>query len=724
MLRKVSSAFFFFVWLNAASQVPDITFRNIDVWPSVGNAQRMSKIAQDHHGNLWFTSTEGIYRYDNSRIESYTFSPEGNSLSSNQTHEVYVDRNGRVLVGTEYGTIDAYDPLADKFVPLISAEAGMRRIYKIIEDTTCSMMIGASRGIFRCQGNIDAFENLLPLPPVDPRGHEVRALLPDRRDPSLVWFGGLSIFGQVNLYTGKYTLIEYPYISQESGKGLLITDLYQSPDQRLYASTWGGAIISFDPVSTRWEQYLAKPDQSMEEDLVILKLVPQGDSLLWFSAAERIGVFHLRSETYAYVEQSEHNPLLLAPAKYYTGLLITAQGNIVTTREQGFSISSSIYVNGHSLPYQPVISSVTIDDESPGITQAGFLTEGIAVSPKESELVITLAAPGYFNTSPVKYSYILQGFDKKWSVPSTSNIIRYTNLTPGREFTFAFKATVDGKTWNTGMPVMVNKDARLWQMPLFQLSLLAAVSGLVVFIFRARIRSIKRSETIKSAFAEQKADLELKALRAQMNPHFVFNSLNSIKHYILTNDPFKAAEYLTDFATLIRSTMQNSSEKVISLSAELEHLFLYIQLEQMRFKHKFDFNCTVEPDVDADKTAIPPLILQPFVENAIWHGLMHKKEPGFIRIYIKKEKAMVVCTIEDNGVGRKRAKLLNSKSATSYKSMGMGITQNRIEIHNKLQKQGITINLDDRIDPQGEVCGTIVTVCIPVDNTLNNLKDN
>lgn len=720
MLRKVFVAFFLFLWLNAVSQVPDITFRNIDAWSSVGSTQRMGKSAQDHHGNLWFTSTEGIYRYDNSQIESYTFSPKGNSLSSNQTQEVFVDRYGRVLVGTEYGTIDAYDPLTDKFVPLISAETGMRRIYKIIEDATCHIMIGASQGIFRCRGNIDSFENLLPFPPVDPRGHEVRALLPDRRDPSIVWFGGLSIFGQVNLQTGKYTLIEYPYISQESGRRLLITDLYQAPDLRLYAATWGGAIISYDPVRTRWEQYKAMPDPSMKEDLVILKLEPQGDSLVWFSAAERIGVFHLRSETYSYVEVSEHNPSWLAPAKYYTGLLITPQGNIVTTREKGFSISSSIYSNGHALPYQPVISSVTIDDESPGITQSGYLTDGITVSPQASELVITLAAPGYFNTSPVKYSYFLKGFDKKWSVPSTANIIRYTNLTPGREFNFAFKATVDNKVWNTGIPVIVNKEARLWQIPWFQFSMLAAFSGLAIFIFRARIRSIKRSETIKSAFAEQKADLELKALRAQMNPHFVFNSLNSIKHYILTNNPFKAAEYLTDFATLIRSTMQNSSEKVISLSAELEHLFLYIQLEQMRFRHKFDFNCTVEPDVDADTTVIPPLILQPFVENAIWHGLMHKKEPGFIRIYIKKENAMVVCTIEDNGVGRSKAKLLNSKSATSYKSMGMGITKNRIEIYNKLQKQGITIDLGDRIDQQGEMCGTIVTICIPVGNHLND----
>jgi LytS/YehU family sensor histidine kinase len=211
------------------------------------------------------------------------------------------------------------------------------------------------------------------------------------------------------------------------------------------------------------------------------------------------------------------------------------------------------------------------------------------------------------------------------------------------------------------------------------------------------------------------AELELKALRAQMNPHFMFNSLNSIKNYILRAEPKIAAEYLSSFAHLIRLILQNSREKTITLQEELETLILYIELEQIRFENKFEFHCIVEDGLSLEQIRIPPMMLQPFVENAIWHGLMHMKESGNLYLRFSREGKMIASTIEDDGVGRKKALEMKSLSATRYKSMGMGITKDRMDIMNKMDDLGITAEIIDKYNDKGVPEGTKVIIRIPDD---------
>jgi LytS/YehU family sensor histidine kinase len=198
-----------------------------------------------------------------------------------------------------------------------------------------------------------------------------------------------------------------------------------------------------------------------------------------------------------------------------------------------------------------------------------------------------------------------------------------------------------------------------------------------------------------------------------MNPHFMFNSLNSIKNYILHAEPKMAAEYLSNFAHLIRMILQNSREKSITLQEELDSLILYIELEQIRFENKFQFSCEIGDGVQMEQVMIPPMLLQPFIENAIWHGLMLKKEPGHLSLTFSKYGNRISCVIDDDGVGRDKAAEMKSLTATRYKSMGMGITRDRIEIMNKMDTLGITVDIIDKLDPTGRPNGTRVIVNIP-----------
>ena len=225
----------------------------------------------------------------------------------------------------------------------------------------------------------------------------------------------------------------------------------------------------------------------------------------------------------------------------------------------------------------------------------------------------------------------------------------------------------------------------------------------------------QRVSQLRSDFERRVADTEMTALRAQMNPHFIFNCLNSIKLYTLQNDADKASDYLTKFSRLIRLVLENSRSDLVPLQNELDALQLYIELEAMRFKHKVQFRIEVAPDIDQRYLCIPPLLLQPYVENAIWHGLMHKSEGGTVMVVVSQPKDNLLhIEITDDGVGRERAGELKSKSAGKHKSFGMQVTADRIRMINQLYNTQTQARIVDLVDSFGEACGTRVILEIPV----------
>jgi LytS/YehU family sensor histidine kinase len=232
---------------------------------------------------------------------------------------------------------------------------------------------------------------------------------------------------------------------------------------------------------------------------------------------------------------------------------------------------------------------------------------------------------------------------------------------------------------------------------------------------RFRLKLERSEKERQMAELKQKAtELEMQALRAQMNPHFIFNSLNSINRFILQNERAQASEYLTKFSKLVRMILQNSAASLITLDSELESLGLYLNLEALRFNYHFDYKISVPKDLDISALQVPPLILQPYVENAIWHGLMHKEEKGQLDIEVSEEDDHLYFKITDNGIGREKARALASKSATKHKSMGLRITAHRIAMLQNSESLESPVTINDLVNADGSAAGTEVVIKMPV----------
>jgi hypothetical protein len=216
------------------------------------------------------------------------------------------------------------------------------------------------------------------------------------------------------------------------------------------------------------------------------------------------------------------------------------------------------------------------------------------------------------------------------------------------------------------------------------------------------------SEKTKSELQHQASELEMQALRAQMNPHFIFNCLSSINRFILKTETEAASNYLTKFSRLIRMVLNNSKKPFISLEDELEMLCLYLDMEKLRFKDSFDYSITFTNSIDDGNVFVPPLLLQPFAENAIWHGLMHKEGQGHLEIKLSMDKKVLTCVITDNGVGRNKAAEFKRKSVEKQKSMGLQITTERLALLNKDHDEQTFFNIEDITDNEGKSAGTRV----------------
>lgn len=222
-------------------------------------------------------------------------------------------------------------------------------------------------------------------------------------------------------------------------------------------------------------------------------------------------------------------------------------------------------------------------------------------------------------------------------------------------------------------------------------------------------------ENIKAELRQRATELEMQALRAQMNPHFIFNCLSSINRFILKNETKEASKYLTRFSRLMRMVLHNSNKRMITLEDEVQMLQLYLEMERVRFKNAFSYNISYLNEIDADNVFVPPLLLQPFCENAIWHGLMNLGEgnnQGRLDIMLQMVNESLHCTISDNGIGRKRAEELKTKSVEKDKPLGINITRDRLALINRSSDFQSFFKIDDLMNDEGQPAGTKVTLII------------
>ena len=242
----------------------------------------------------------------------------------------------------------------------------------------------------------------------------------------------------------------------------------------------------------------------------------------------------------------------------------------------------------------------------------------------------------------------------------------------------------------------------------------ATVLSAVLLLIRFGGNQIRREEQLKLDFERRLSKVEMRALRSQMNPHFIFNCLNSIDYYILKNETEKASDYLNRFSRLIRLILQNSRKNQVNLKDELEALRLYVEMETLRFQGQFVYTIQIKNGLVPVDHEIPPMLLQPYVENAIWHGLLHSDKPGRLDIILAMQGHSLICVIQDNGVGRQYVQELNASSKLKTRSMGTKITEDRLELFSKLYHNEASVQIIDLTEVDGTACGTRVELRIPV----------
>ena len=389
--------------------------------------------------------------------------------------------------------------------------------------------------------------------------------------------------------------------------------------------------------------------------------------------------------------------------------LLYANGNLVVGQRGTINYLRLNDLGSWSFDLKPAVNSITVDTTVFFVRGNPGKDTLLPLSYNHNTITFSFSAQEFLMPERIEYAYQLAGIDKVWQYTNSFNRkVTYSQLSPG-VYTFNLKAQVTGGDWSAGtVSYTIKIVPAFWQRPGFKWLLALSVAGLFWLLYKNRVQAIRKKELFKSAQEKEMLELEAKALRSQMNPHFVFNSLNSIKSLINRNENEKAADYLTTFSKLIRTLFQNSDKREISLHEEMETCKLYAQIEKMRFNEKVNFNFETDETVDLKDIKVPALILQPFIENAIWHGLMTKESGGTVLISVKQEKNQVECIIDDDGIGRQESAQLKTKFESSYQSRGTSLTQSRLKLDRVLNNREDHIQIIDKYAEDGKPVGTKV----------------
>jgi ligand-binding sensor domain-containing protein len=330
----------------------------------------------------------------------------------------------------------------------------------------------------------------------------------------------------------------------------------------------------------------------------------------------------------------------------------------------------------------------------------------------ENSISLSFSTLGFSLPGKIKYQYKLEGYDKEWINTTDRNYVSYTNLNSGK-YEFQVRcANADGIWSDDYTRLQITIATPFYKTWWFILASVLLVVQLIYMIYKNKINQIREKEAIRIQYTKELAEVEMKALRAQINPHFLFNSLNSINNFILRNDTKLASRYLVKFSQLVRNILNNSSATFINLEEELQTIELYMIIEGMRFSNQFSYQIVLSPEIQPGSIRIPSLLLQPYVENAIWHGLLHKDGEKNIVISVKRNDQQYICIeIEDNGVGREKARQLESKTK-KHKSFGMALGESRLRLMNLGSTPQSSVEVVDLHNVDGEATGTKIIITL------------
>jgi ligand-binding sensor domain-containing protein len=345
-------------------------------------------------------------------------------------------------------------------------------------------------------------------------------------------------------------------------------------------------------------------------------------------------------------------------------------------------------------------------------------TTGFTLKHSDNNIAFQFVGISYKSAGNISYQYRLIGLDTNWKTTNETSL-NYPSLLSGK-YELQIKAVNKFGVQSNLIHIRFEILKTFFEKTGIRLLLIAAIVICLWLMINYRIRIIGKRESEKSDTVKKMAELEQMALKSQMNPHFIFNCLNSIQHYVIDKDIVGANEFISKFSRLIRLTLNNSSKKDISLADEIDYITTYMELEQKRFEDKFIFNIFSE-GIMKHEYFIPPMILQPYIENAIRHGVRYREDGnGKIIIKMEKDADYLICIIADNGIGRKLSQRYKSSNPIEYQSKGMELTAKRIDMFNKSHSSKIHIKINDLANELDEPLGTEVLIYFPLAEIEND----
>jgi len=657
-------------------------------------------ISTDSKGNVWIgTSGKGltVTNKDLSKCEHY--SKELNNIQSNRIMALHHDSDDNLWIGTQ----------GDGLLKINKNSKNAKQIDFIPCQTIWDIEAGEDDHLWICSRN-NGLINLntkrnswvnYNLENSSITSNNIRVIQKGLSD-HIVYLGSEEGYViKFNMITKEFINLEFADQSTGAIKALCIHN------DKLLIGTQKSGILIYDLLSGK-KSKIDKTDGLKNN--VIYSILPQNEEFVWVSS--NLGISQLNMSAV----DSDHRELVrqhftkdngLGCNEFNTGAShIDKNGNLYFGGIDGVYYFNPKYILKNTNAVDVLLLDlITTDSDGKHVSEIYNKNE-IELDYRQRNFQIRYVAQDYDVKSNTKFKYKLDGINEEWISNEKNELVNFSNVPPGN-YLFEVKASNNDGIWNqNSTAIRIQIIPAFWQTLWFKALGCSLIFFGIYNVYRFRISQIRRTSLLK----ERALRAESRALKAQMNPHFIFNSLNSIDNFIINNKPEIASDYLTKFSKLMRSILEFSNQEKISLAEELNNLSVYLKMEQLRFDQKFEYKINVENDIDIHNIFIPTMVVQPFVENSVWHGLIQKSSEGSIEIVIRKHNSNLQIDIIDDGIGRQKANEIKSKTATKRKSFGMKITHERMKLLQELEGKGASIQVNDLIDKNNIPSGTKVSI--------------
>lgn len=683
----------------------------------------ISSAYKDKEGNLWFTTLgQGVFRLTSFEFRQVKLQFGG---TSSPAYCVYKS-NDKLLIGGDNFVLYTYD-MSSRQVTHNKLELthSQRRITSILDAGTAGIILGTDAGVARIQDKNK--KRILPFLSIKGLSlfndtlyistgfNVIRAGIRDLSVIDTIWHSrstsalsdGRSVYiGTLNgLFSVDHNKRQKFLGEKISVLRNRISDITESRDGTLWVSTYGGGIAAI-----RGDSLLVNLTERNGLSSNICRSLYYDGSSIWVGTDKGISKISYSDTSHSLINYSSSDGI----NSDVVNAIHVEDSLVFVATPTGMTYFNENNLSQNSICVLQVTSTTVSGEEIP------FPSSPLLLGPEQNNIRIEYVGISYKSAGDITYFYRLNGIDREWK-RTRDAFLEYLSLPPGSYVLQLYAVNKFGvRSEEVSIPFTIDKP--LHEKSWFRVLIILGVFLLIWLFIHLRIRSIRKEESEKQVTARKLAELEQMALKSQMNPHFIFNSLNSIQQYVIEKDIIGANKFITEFARLIRMTLEYSDKAKVSLSEERDFLSTYLQLEHARFEGKFSFQIDISPTIDKDNTYIPPLILQPYIENSIRHGVRFRKDNnGKIAIRFQVREDRLICTIEDNGIGRKMSAAYKSQSPIEYHSKGMTLTAKRIEMLNKTQTNPIFIDIDDLHSEDGSPAGTRVTLGFPLQESFKQV---